>query len=61
MNLWFHEEMTLVYICMLELIKEDFNQVLGTSISYKKVRMCNFWYFVHHDMMNDEDIDYKVM
>ena len=53
MNLWFHEEMTLMYICMPELLKEDFSQgMLVTSNIYKRyVCECYVWYFIHHGMI----------
>ena len=53
MNLWFSEEMTLMYICIPKLLKEDFNQeMLGTSNIYKRyVCECYVWYFIHHGMI----------
>ena len=50
-----------MYICMLEFLKENFGQeVFGTSMPYKKY-VCDFWYFTHHDMMNEENIGCKVI
>ena len=53
MNLWFSEEMTLMYICIPKLRKEDFNQeLLGTSKIYKRyVCECYVLYFMPHDMI----------
>ena len=53
MNLWFHEEMNLMYTCMPELLKEDFSQgMLVTSNIYNRyVCECYVWYFIHHGMI----------
>ena len=49
-----------MYICMPKFLKEDFNQeVVGTSMQNIRY-VCNFWYFTHDDMMNDETLVAKL-
>ena len=49
-----------MYIYMLELLKEYYKQeMFGTSMPYNACERY-VWYFMQHDMMNDENISCKL-